>query len=57
VTGFDAADATFLRGAPVEERMANVITQLLKRRDQADLLVDRYSSRFPATGLRMPINR
>jgi hypothetical protein len=28
-------DATFLASAPVEEYMADVITQLLKRRDQA----------------------
>jgi hypothetical protein len=35
VIGFDAADATFLRGGPVEEDMADVIAWLLKLGDQA----------------------
>ena len=35
MTGFDAGDATLLRGAAVEEYMAKVITGLLKLRDQA----------------------
>ena len=35
VIGFDAVDATFLGGGPVEEYMANVIAWLLKLRDQA----------------------
>jgi hypothetical protein len=35
VTGFDVGDATFLRGAAVEEYMAKVIAGLLKLRAQA----------------------
>src|SRR5260370_34162965 len=35
VTGFDGVGVTVLCGTPVEQYMANVVTELLQHRDQA----------------------